>query len=76
MRAFIEKQRDWADVTRAGYEEPTIVLKCDKCGKLFKMLLHDMQYGRHNSSKIECETAIIVRSVKNGLKGSKDGETN
>lgn len=60
MRAFIEKQRDWADATRAGYEEPTIVLKCDKCGKLFKMLLHDMQVARHNF-RIEVDTTLLEK---------------
>ena len=60
MHAYIEKQIDLADATTAGFREPIIVLKCEKCGKLFKMRLHDMQYCRHNFM-IEVDTTLLEK---------------
>lgn len=46
--AFINKQTNNPNYTTVGYEEPIIMLECDRCGKLIQMSLSDMQVGRHN----------------------------
>lgn len=49
-------------------------------GKMYRLKSHGkhltLDAGKIFSSKIECESAILVWVIKNGLKGSKNGETN
>ena len=56
--AFIEK--DGRYYTTAGYKEPIIVLRCDKCKKMLKMPLCDMQVARHEF-RIEVDTTLLEK---------------
>lgn len=59
-RAFVEKQEDGKNYTTAGYKEPIIVLRCDRCGKLIGMQLSDMQIARHNF-RIDVDTTKLEK---------------
>ena len=50
LDAYLPEVKYNPNYTAVGYEEPIIVLKCERCGKIFELPLSDMQYCRHNSN--------------------------
>lgn len=44
---YYKKQKHSPYFTAVGYRDPIVILQCDKCKKLLRMLLCDMQWSRH-----------------------------
>lgn len=60
ISAFIDKTqyRYGENFTSVGYNEPMIILLCDRCKKWVWMPLSDMQVAMHNF-QIEVDTTIL-----------------
>lgn len=58
--AYIPYQHTSSQYTAVGYEEPIIILHCDKCNKRIEMPLGTMQYNRHEH-RINVDTTALEK---------------
>lgn len=49
-----------AKLNSNNYDNPIIELKCNRCGKILYMPLHEMQYDRHDF-RINVDTRLLKK---------------